>query len=101
MKLHRVDYGTPHPVEVEAENPTYPNEDNDGLTIYENTHFADREKAWAYLLREVQAGAALRLRCLKQAERDMEKARTEFIDAARIAVETSEAWKDEQRGRNP
>jgi hypothetical protein len=29
-KIFRAQYGTPHPVEVEAEFPAYPNHDSDG-----------------------------------------------------------------------
>jgi hypothetical protein len=57
--MFRVQYGTPRPVEVEAETPAYPNRDSDGQTIFENTRFLERANAWDYWVREHLAGLKL------------------------------------------
>jgi hypothetical protein len=57
--MFRVQYGTPSPVEVEAETPACPNRDSDGQTIFENTRFLERANAWDYWVREHLAGLKL------------------------------------------
>jgi hypothetical protein len=58
-KMYKVAYGSPYPVEVEAEIPSYPNRDSAGDTIYINTHFLDLGEAWKKHLAEHRAGLSL------------------------------------------
>jgi hypothetical protein len=57
--MWKVVYGSPAPVEVEADIPSFPHKDSAGDRIYENTHFLTLDKAWSHHIREHRAGLSL------------------------------------------
>ena len=57
MKLWKVDVEAVEVREVEAE--PYPGRDEEGESVYENTHFADKALAVARLGDEIKAGVRL------------------------------------------
>lgn len=80
--MFRVEYGTPHPVEVEAETPSYPHTDSDRRTIYENTHFTDKAKAWGFCVREHLAALKLDSASVKELRQQLAKAEKRLADTA-------------------
>lgn len=87
------------PVRTTADKPKYPNYDDDGRQIYENTHYRTEKEAWDYIMRNLEAGIGIAASRVKQAQSDLLKA-NEF--AAKMAIQLSsgmdnyEAWKREQ-----
>jgi hypothetical protein len=80
--MFRVQYGTPHPVEVQAETPAYPNRDSDGQTIFENTHFLERTKAWKCCVDEHLAGLKLDSAKVETLRQQLAAAEKRLADAA-------------------
>lgn len=96
-KLWRVEYGIPHPVETMADNPSYPNTDASGNTIFENTHFTDKDEAWDKCIREHRAGvhlAALRVMEARRRLNDAEKSAADATIFYSDAVKAFEARHD-------
>lgn len=58
-KMWKSIYGKPEPVEVEAENPCWPNNDADGERIFVNTHFLELADAWERHIAEHRSGLSL------------------------------------------
>lgn len=66
MRLYKVDTEAWTVREVEGES--WPGNDSDGDTCYENTHFVDEAEAWAKLRAEVETGVSLAGRAVAQAK---------------------------------
>jgi hypothetical protein len=81
-KMFKVVYGSPSPVEVEAEIPSYPHRDSNGDSIYENTHFLRIEDAWERHLAEHRAGLSLGASRVKYARQELSRHERELCDAA-------------------
>ncbi len=93
MRLWRIDYGTPRPVEVEAPDPWTAGRDHDseGKTIYSNSHYSDLDLAWAALWCEVEAGLSLSASAFSEAEKQRERALEEVGKAITIWHKTRAA----------
>jgi hypothetical protein len=94
-KMFRVKWGIPHPIEVEAEIPEWPNKDADGNTIYENTHFLKAEDAWPVLLREHEAGVSLHCSQVNQLRHQLRKAESDLVEATlhnEAAIKKQRDW---------
>lgn len=81
-KMWKVVYGSPSPVEVEAEIPSYPHRDSDGDQIFENTHFIERGDAWIKHVREHRAGLSLSARRLRDLREQTAIAERKLADEA-------------------
>lgn len=65
--VYFVDSSLTEPEAVECAEPGHPNKDAKGRTMFDNSHFATLDKAWAYLQEDANAGLSLWSRDLKQA----------------------------------
>ena len=86
--------GVARPIAVRCKKPGYPNRDEDGETMYENSHYADEATAWAYLL-ECRASwvrsAASRVR---EARESLAKAEADLVEAAMLKDAAERAHED-------
>src|ERR1700677_2767321 len=82
VKLYKVKYGQPAPVEVEAdEGSSWPHSDADGETIFRNTHFRKIEDAWTQHLAEHRAGLNLASAKLVQLKAEVDAQQIKCADA--------------------
>lgn len=81
-KTFKVVYGSPSPVEVDAEVPSHPHRDSNGDAIYANTHFLKAEDAWKQHLAEHRAGLSLAADRVKWAREELSKLEGALCDAA-------------------
>lgn len=99
MIAYRSDYGKPAPVQVEVQSLEYGQRDSEGQTVYSNRHFATLDEAWKQHLTEHHAAEDLAQSRLREAERELERARTEVVNAARFGFAAREAFNERERQR--
>jgi hypothetical protein len=95
--MWKVVYGSPAPVEVQAQVPCWPNMDAAGDKIFDNTHFIDLEKAWERHLAEHRAGVSLSVSRLKEARAELARRESELCEASVFYEEALRAH-DEFKG---
>lgn len=96
-KMFKSIYGKPGPVEVEAEVPSYPHDDADGDTIYENTHFLGIKSAWKRHLAEHRAGIGIAVVRVKEVRTELARREKELCEASIFYEEALRAH-DEFKG---
>lgn len=92
-KLFRAEYGKLKPTEVEAEHPSYPHHDADGVAIYKNTHFEDLGMAWRQLLSEADAAEQLSARSVLEQRSALEHAEKDLVTAATYRFQLQESFR--------
>lgn len=97
-KMWKVVYGSPAPVEVEAEVPCWPNRDEAGEQIFENTHFLSIEEAWPKHLAEHKAGFSNHATDVNYQRRLLEDREKHLIKASLAYDATLKAHKEFLRG---
>lgn len=90
--MFKIRYGTPHPVVVDCEAPSYPHRDADGDEILDNTHFHSETAAWDTLLREHDAGQLIAVRAVERLRDQLAAAEKELCDAAILATAARAAF---------
>ena len=92
--MFKVKYGTPRPIAVDCETPSYPERerDADGDQILNNTHFLSEDDAWETLLREHDAGQYLAVRNVQRLREELAAAEKELCDAAILATAARNAF---------
>ncbi len=92
--MYKVEYGSPTPVEVQAEVPEYPNRDSNGDTTFKNTHFVDLDEAWDQHLREHRAGLSLGACRVQQLRDELRKRETELATEAIVYDAALKAYEE-------
>lgn len=92
--MFKVKYGTPRPIAVDCETPSYPERDADGDQILDNTHFLSEDDAWETLLREHDAGQYLAVRNVQRLREELAAAEKELCDAAILATAARTAFQE-------
>lgn len=70
------------PIRQEVEKAGFPNLDADGETQYENTHFSDEGRAWAALVRELEAGLSIYTKNVKRIIDEIKEAKDHLTEIA-------------------
>lgn len=91
--MHKAVYGTPRPIAVECEVPSYPHCDADGKTIFVNTHFLSEAEAWDRVVSEHDAGLSMEARRVKNLRAELAEAEKQLADAAILATDAREAFR--------
>lgn len=97
-KMWKVVYGSPAPVEVEAEVPCWPNRDESGEQIFDNKHFLTLEAAWKQHLAEHRAGFSLAAGDVTEHRRTLADADKKLVNASLAYDATLRAHKEFLRG---
>lgn len=69
-------------VETECKNFMFLAEDNDGDTIYENTHFMTKEEAYNQAIAECNAGMSLATNDIISCKKGLERLKNELAEYA-------------------
>ena len=89
--VYYVSDGDDRPEPVECVSPGYPNLDERGRTMYDNSHFRTEQEAWEWLIRDVDAMSSL-------VARDFIGARAKVVslneDAADVVIDGKTTWED-------
>lgn len=81
MIRYRVDGGMTAPKAVECGDRDYPDRDDDGLTIYDNTHYTTESEAWAWLDRDCDAAISITARLIIEARATLRRFEGDAADA--------------------
>ncbi len=84
IKMWRADEKQQEPVLVECPNGLYPAKDVDGFTVFENTHFENKEHAWDKLLRESEAWVMHSGCEIPRIEKKLQEAQQDAAEAAKM-----------------
>ena len=76
--------------EVKCERPRYPNKDEDGDTIYDNSHFQTEMEAWEALESEARAWVRNSAANLENAREQEAKHTRDLADRSLILVKVQE-----------
>lgn len=83
-------YDAPSPVHCDPVG--YPHKDADGLTQFENTHFATEAEAWDAIRRSAEASQFLDARYVNSAQRELDKASRALVHSALRRARVDEAY---------
>ena len=73
--------GMTEPVKVECPDGLYPNNDADGMQIFENTHFRTEESAWQNIEDCILAGISLSGSAVEYAQSQLRQAERQAADS--------------------
>lgn len=89
----------PHPVKVKCETFGWPNFDENGERMYDNSHWRSEAEAWAYLIRNLNAFVQLSGRRVQECKDRLSDAYREAGDAAALYSAASENYEDWKRSQ--
>ena len=100
VKMWKVVFGSPTPKEVECEIPKYPNEDSDGETISENTHFLELDDAWKEHLQDHEAAVKHDCGNVRRKRKELTELKSILIEST-LALDAAKRAYEEYRQSDP
>lgn len=95
--VYHADYSkATRPILVQCEKLGYPNTDEHGATMYENTHFREEPLAYRSLMENQFAGVELAAGRIKDVEAQLAKAKEAMVKWSRMYVETRDNYREWQ-----
>lgn len=85
---------TGRPERRTCEKPGYPNSDDQGETMYENTHYSTERAAWLQVIRETKAGAKLGASAVMQARAELLRVEKRALDDLLLAIRAESAFEE-------
>jgi hypothetical protein len=92
------DESAPDPVEVASKDAQV---DAKGRKVFQNTHFATIDDAWAHLLESCSIGENWGLEAIERAASESARAQMQFLQAATRGVKARQAFQTWKESRKP
>jgi hypothetical protein len=90
VKVWKADRSKTAPIQVECEVFSWPNQDADGETIYDNSHFTNEDDAWETIIANHKAGVSLACMEVNQLRSELTKAEAKVVKWSMLLNETEE-----------